>query len=532
MTLVERLFAKAGYSRTPSTQPGDFSRPVEYRITDGALYHQPPVVPAHIKAGGAAAVNTYLNEATTDYRHQFGAPTVTGSTVSLPTDDPLAEWDSATRKSVLESCHSVYHRNPVAKRAVDLTRQFVVGKGHTVNAQNKRVQAVIDTFRADQENNIAGYDRTFIQDLQIDGELFVRFAVEGGRVVIVPLAPWHIDAIRVAPGFFRRVNNYHLYYSWTNPSDNQGETVQIDEEIPPADVLHVAINNHSYELRGRPDLFVILPWLMAYKDWMEDRARQNKWRGALLWWVKIAGAAPGTIAQKLAQWKKPPTSGSAYVSSDKEEVTALTNPVNAGDASEDGRQIRLMSAIGMGLAEYMLGDGENANLATATAQQLPALWKFTDAQELMREMVWTPIYKRVIQAAIDAGELAEMVRIEDSEGEPVLKGDNSQEQMVKAVDAFTVNYYDLQAPDPKTLGEALALDESQGWISHQSAQQLACANHGLDASVEKKQIEREGAEMERQRGIGDTITTDDLPDENEDTPTDSSEETAERANTT
>ena len=27
----------------------------------------------------------------------------------------------------------------------------------------------------------------------------------------------------------------------------------------------------------------VLPWLKAYWDWMEDRARQNHWRGSLLW---------------------------------------------------------------------------------------------------------------------------------------------------------------------------------------------------------------------------------------------------------
>lgn len=530
MTRIERLLYKAGFSRTPPTDPGTLAHAPEYMIRDGVDYSRPPVVPHAARQAGGEAVKRIM-EAESDYRGQTGAPYIKAGdyAVSMPTDDPLAEWDYNTRRTVLENCHAAYHRNPLAKQAVDLTRRFVVGKGHTVNAQNKQVQQVIDEFRANLENNITGYDRTFIQDLQIDGELFVRFHVDtgGGQVVITPIAPWHIQDIKTDPGFIRRVEYYHEYYTWQNSSDPSGVSVQIDNQIPAADVLHIAINNHSYELRGRPDLFVILPWLKAHKDWIEDRARQNKWRGALLWWVKIAGAAPGTIAAKLAQWKRPPTPGSAYVSSDKEEVTALTNPINAGDAGEDGRQIRMMNAIGMGLPEYMLGDGENANLATATAQQLPALWKFSDGQELMREMVWTPIYKRVIQVAVDAGLLPEMLRIEDGDGDPVMKKD--QEQTIKATDAFTVEYYDLQAPEPKTLGEALALATSERWISQQAAREKSCANLGLDAAAEEKRIANEDEKAQEMGGRGTEITTDDLPGENEDAPADNSEDNTERA---
>jgi hypothetical protein len=454
----------------------------DYRIEDGVDYRRPPAVPGSIRARGADAVRAYLREAERYYQGPFDAPYRSAADMPalLPLDDPLAEWDYGTRRAVLENCHAAYHRNPVAKRAVDLTRQFAVGKGHAVTAQNEQVQAVLDEFRANPENHVSGYERTFIQDLQIDGEIFVRFFVDDeiGQVVIVPIPPWQVRVIHTEPGFFRRVLSYELEYS-TSGSD------WVQESVPAAALLHVAINQHSYELRGRPDLFVILPWLKAYKDWIEDRARQNKWRGALLWWVKVAGAAPGVIAQKVAQWKRPPTPGSAYVSSDKEEVQALTNPVGANDASEDGRQIRLMSAIGMGLAEYMLGDGENANLATAQAQQLPALWKFTDAQELLKEQVWTPIYRRVIQAAVLAGRLPERVRVEDAEGDPVQRG--GVDQWIAPDQAFSVEYYDVQAGDPKTVAEALEIDLRGGLVSIETAR----GKRGYDHAAEVKRLARE-----------------------------------------
>ena len=494
-------------ARQRSVPVSELHRAPELRIEDGVDYRTPPVVPAGIRTGGAAAVKAFLESDTTTYRNQFDTPhrTSQDGPVTMPLDDPLAEWDYSTRRAVLENCHAAYHRNPLAKRAVDLTRQFAVGKGHTVTAQNKDVQAVLDEFRADLENNVFGYDRSLLQDLQVDGELFIRYFVDkaSGKVVIVPIAPWNIQNIRTEPGFFRRVISYNLYYTITNVNDNQTTTETIDLKIPPTEMLHVAINAHSYELRGRPDIFAALPWLYAYKDWLEDRYRQNKWRGALLWWVKIAGSVPGVIAQKLAQWKKPPTPGSAYVSSDKEEVSVLSNPVAANDATEDGKSIKNMTVVAFGLADYMLGTGSDTNLATATAQALPSLWKFIDAQQFMQEQVWTPIYKRVIREAVNAGRLPEMVEVQDSDGEPLHepgkapKVDDDTGEMperregpVKTVDAcecFKVEYPELQSDDPKTVSEALVLDMSGGIVSKETA---SCMK-GYDYHLEQKRIAQE-----------------------------------------
>jgi hypothetical protein len=115
------------------------------------------------------------------------------------------------------------------------------------------------------------------------------------------------------------------------------------------------------------------------------------------------------------------------VSSDNEVVTALSNPTQADDASTDARMIRLMILIGARLPEYFFADGENANLASSTNQQLPALTKFEAYQQIFVERVWTPMFKRVLQAAIDAGELPEEVEECDSMGKPVMEDATEEE---------------------------------------------------------------------------------------------------------
>lgn len=468
-------------------------------IADGVNYNQPVIVPWHVhRDPGSIAqyleaalpypTSTRYTSPESTYRFQFDGNRAApyDGRVFMPIEDPLEEWDWATRKEVLTNCHAAYHRNPIAKAAVDLTRRFVVGKGHTVTAMNLDVQAVIDRFRANPENAIHDYDRTFIQDVQIDGELFVRVFSAGGEVVIAQAPPWYVKGATTDAGFLRRV------LSWGFEWMQDGQVMR--EDVPAGDVIHVAINRHGYELRGRPDLFPILPWLRAYNEWLVDRARQNKWRSALLWLVKVTSTVPGMIAKVKSAWRKPPTPGSVAVVPENVDVSALSNPVGANDASEDGRQIKLMSAVGVGVPEYMLSDGENANLASATAQQLPALWKFTDGQQLMAEQVWTPIYRRVIQAAIDAGELPAEVRKQDSKG-----NDIPDEEPMSALEAFKVGYYELQGDDPKTLAEAITMLTDRDIMSLQTARERA----GLDENEEQDRLaaEKEAKRDEMGRGL-------------------------------
>ncbi len=283
-----------------------------------------------------------------------------------------------TRREILMRTHMAIERNPIAKRAVHTVTLFSMGEGLTVTYYNKEVGAIVEAFRTNPENAVEKQEKALLDTLQVDGELFIRFykGDGDGQTLINPLKPWEIWWIETERGFPKRPVSYHWYSLSTNYKP--GDLQIIIEDIPSEDVLHVTINSLAYEQRGRPELFAALPWLKGYKDWLENRARQNFWRGALLWWVKLIGGQPAQVTAKRNQYKMPPPPGSIVVTNDKEEWTAIENKANANDVAEDGRQIKMMSAVNFGLPEYMLSDGQNANLASASAQQLPALRTFAE----------------------------------------------------------------------------------------------------------------------------------------------------------
>ncbi len=425
-------------------------RDYDYRIQDFVDYSIPLLLPGWLKREAesnprlAKALQesidpiTPLNQNTT-YRDGFSNPYRTGYDLPIvpTTEDPLREWDTVTRERILSNCHAAYARNPVANAAVEFTTDFVVGDGFNLICKNKEVEEILKAFIANPDNAIRDWERQAVSDLQIDGELVLRYFTkksESGEsngkssdMVVVPQRPWELMWIKTEAGFFRRFETFHFQRYLQKGDDPSAGTETEIEDVSADDVQFIAINRHGYELRGRPDLYKMLPWLRADKDFLEDRVRQNKWRGALLWHVKVENATASTIANVAARWRKPPSPGSAYVSSAFEEVNPLSNPTQADDASLDGRAIRLMILIGARLPEYFFADGENANLASSTNQQLPALTKFEAYQQIMVERVWIPMFKRVLQAAIDAGELPEEVEECDTMGNPVMEDATDEE---------------------------------------------------------------------------------------------------------
>lgn len=497
------------------------------RIQDGLDYALPILLPQQLREQleQSGKLDAWLTE---QVRNTYGLPfddpgyRAGDSLGTLVIEDPLREWNWSTRTRVLSSTHSAYSRNPVAKRAVHYVSAFVVGEGFNLSCKNKDVEQLLTAFIDNPDNAIREYERLAVRDLMIDGELFLRFFEQDGEVVAVPLRPWEIQYISTEKGFFRRPISYHIQpYSNYNTDDPNTELGIEPEDVPADQVLQVAINRHTYELRGRPELYSALPWLRAHKEWLENRARQNHWRGALLWWVKIASSVPGVIAAKLAQYQRPPTPGSTVVTSDKEEWGILNNPVGANDAGEDGRQLKIMALNGIaGIPEYMTGDGENANLATTKSQQLPVLTTFAEFQTIMVEQVWYPTFKRVLQAAIDAGLIAEEVEEQDADGDPVLQDppDDAAKPMqpttptpfgmpaqagaanaapaepvkpppkrIKTLDAFEVQYSPMDGEDKKTLADALDIASANGWVSDQTA----TSELGYDYQIEQKRIKRE-----------------------------------------
>jgi hypothetical protein len=501
--------------RTPEAQtaPGMMIGPQNAApgIEDGVRYDLPVLLPRQLAEdlNARGKMGDYLREsAATSFRFQFDTPMrgVGDEPFMPPTEDPLREWSWGTREYVLTNTHAAYARNPIVNRACKLAAGFVVGDGFNLSCKAKEVDDFLTAFIESEDNDIRTYERQAPIDLWVDGELLLRiFRGEGdtaGQLAVVPQRPWELKYITTERGFFRRRVSYRFQrYLTEGDSPTGGQQTEI-EDVPADEMLHTAINRHGYELRGRPEIYAILPWARAHKEFLENRARQNHWRTSFMWFVQVKTTAASALASVAARWRRPPTPGSVAVESDAVNVMPLTNPVGANDASEDGRQIKLMIAVGFGLPEYMLSDGSNANLASSTSQQLPALVTFADMQRTLIEELWYPLFKRVVQEAIDAGLIPEMcdecdMGVEDDADEPVLPMEKLPRR-IKTIEAFDVSYTPIQDTNIQTLATALDILARNGWVDDETATTEA----GFDYAIVQKRIKRDAARSQKDMAMG------------------------------
>ncbi len=409
------------------------------------------------------------------FRSEFAQPYAgrASEQLGLPAFD-LVEWDLATRRDILKRCHQAWERNPLAHTAVSYTRRFAVGTGLKVAYKSEAVKEIVQEFLTGKDNDIPAREKEVCDALQVDGEVFYRFHEKNGKTRLSVIQPWKVADIETDE------DNVNVKIAYCLADDTR---------VPADDILHLAINRMPYEKRGRPELFRVFPWLKAYKDWLEERVRRNKWANAFYFDVTLKNATAAQIANRRSKLAEPPSPASIVVHNDNEVWQTLASNVGASEVSEDGRQLKLMIAAGLEIPEFMLSDGSMSNLATATAQSFPPLLKFQDFQDTLQTAQVT-IIKRVIQNAVDAGLLSEEVEEVDADGDVILD-DEGAPRMVKSVDAFDANYPKITQEDIVKLTQALQIQLAAGLVDEETAM----TDLGHDPAVIKKRLAQQAAEQ-------------------------------------
>lgn len=281
-----------------------------------------------------------------------------------------------------------WRMNPLARRIVSLTTDYVVGDGITVTSEVSAVQEFIDKFWSHPLNHIDQRLYAWCDELTRSGELFiVVFTNPGDGMSYVRNIPASaIDQIESDPDDLERELQYHelvdgtlegrWWPSWWSVPAGASEFV-----------LHYTINRPVGAVRGEGDLVPILPWLRRYREWLEDRVRVNRLRNSFLWQVKLSNSTPGDVSRKQSQYKHAPSPGSIIVSDENEEWQALSASLQSSDAESDGKSLRLMVAAGAGIPLHFLSEGESATRATAAEMGGPTFRHYKHRQLAFSEML-------------------------------------------------------------------------------------------------------------------------------------------------
>ena len=305
-----------------------------------------------------------------------------------------------TRSSELTDALDAWRYNPLARRIVSLTTDYVVGDGIRLDSPSRSIVRFINAFWDHPQNQMWQRTRAWCDELTRAGELFVAFFTNSadGMTYVRAVPAAQIDAIQTAPNDIEIEEFYHQV-----TDEIPGVTWKADD-LRGVEMRHYAVNRVVGATRGEGDLDPILPWLADYKTWLKNRVDASSAASEMVWDVTLSGAERAECTARLLSLKDQGFSHSKIVVHNEKETWNGLFPSNANVAPQDGHALRMMIAAGAGTPLHFLAEPESSNRATAAEMNNPTFRHFYHRQ-LMFIHILTDVVTRAAQRAQAWGHL-------------------------------------------------------------------------------------------------------------------------------
>ncbi len=291
---------------------------------------------------------------------------------------------SYDRADVLERSLEAWRTNPLARRIVELTSQYVVGGGLTINCKNSYASNFLNQFWFHRLNRMTTRVSEMCDELTRTGNLFVIITTDTSGMSYIRLMPAaHIEEIISKPNDIEQPIAFKLKADLENldPAPIPAYDPNNDDPTKPV-ILQYAINRPAGAQWGEPDIAPLLVWLSRYSNWLQDRARLNRYRNAFLYIVQAKFASEAQRkARQTALNSNPPKPGSILVADENETWKVIHPRLESASAEKDGLALKKMIAAGAGIPLHFLAEPESATRTTADAAGGPTFRRFEQRQQ-------------------------------------------------------------------------------------------------------------------------------------------------------
>src|SRR5579859_3721911 len=343
---------------------------------------------------------------------------------------------TADREEILRDALLAWRTNPLAKRIVSLTTQYVIGEGIKLEAKHEPTNDFLKAWWTHRLNRMPVRSEEWCDELTRAGNLIVLVSTDqAGMSYVRALPATQVQTIITRPNDVEQplaivekmqwgaslvasgvgVANQPLFNAgaapyittsgsnergespapgapndgsgapgrgpWTWPAYDEATDCQNPDGTFPTVALHYAINRPVAAAWGESDLAPLLRWLARYSNWLEDRARLNRFRQAFMY---VVSAAFQSKADRLARQAEinanPPTPGAVLVKDDTETWEVIQPSLAAHDAGEDGLALKKMISAGSGNPLHFLAEPESATRTTAEAAGGPTFRHYEQRQ--------------------------------------------------------------------------------------------------------------------------------------------------------
>lgn len=411
----------------------------------------------------------------------------------------LPEHDQS---KMLKDAYYLYRYDPLARRMLELTKDFVVGEGIAIKSKSPEVQKVVDRFWLDSINNMPSKQHNKCLELGLYGEQCYPVFVneQSGHVRLGYLDPEIIEnvianpenaedlvavVLRSSPA--ERKKAYRIIHEAESGGfrghlvgAGAGPTIAymtaggvVETALLQGSCFFFSVNRVSNATRGNSDLLPLIDWLFGFGDFLYNVQERQAFLWAFVWDVLKKGATE----EQLTKWREThptPRPGSVWVHNEGEEIKAVTPDLRGRDVADISRTLRNFILGGLGIPEHWYSEGGYTNRATAQEMGEPSFKRLKARQNYFKFML-----QHIIEFVLDQSIMRRRLPIV-TDGVPTRT-------------YFEVVVPDMRVKDVKTASSAI-LQATQGlllatqnkWLTREKAAEVVAqvaAQFGVDVDV-------------------------------------------------
>lgn len=316
----------------------------------------------------------------------------------LSSQAPFDGYATPAYNTVAIGSFQLWFENPIARRIIEIMRDFILGDGFEIKAKNPDVQEWVDEWSNDPEVDLHDISERYVTDLLVLGELILKPDVNqiSGFTRYEPLDPTRVSTVYTRFGKPWLISGYSMgydgyYYGGAGMTSHAGLLKVVTLEKDPrsaeqgmlvGDILMSQITASTMLSRGYSVLSSLRDWLEAYDEFLfSEIARAIALRKFLVD-LEIEGADEATIEEYRKKYADPPESGTVIIHNELEKWDFKSPDLKSAEAETLGKTILHQILAGGGIAEHWLASGGDVNRATAKEMATPILRRLTRYQAI------------------------------------------------------------------------------------------------------------------------------------------------------
>ena len=390
----------------------------EQRRAEEAYYRAEAQVSRTMEAI-SAQLKSELAAETTDWTSLTGGGTA-GALDIAPAD----------RTKIRANCITLWQNDPTLGQVAMLLQSGTLGGGiGTPKAADSRVQKVVTRFWEDDDNQLAVFgreaqillnlalllegerfytlhtseadDQVKVSDIAVGEITHIITHPENRRKAVMYRREFRPQEINLDTGVYKDATQKTVWYyrdwryaPWLVEAEGRGPDKEADALFAKAgdrlqkDVTVYQVRTNTLGLRGVPEAHRMYDWAKAHARSVRSLVTLAKALAMFAWQRKVTTKSAAALKGMADQFATPPP-GDAAVLAENQNVD--TTPVGVGTGGMTNllgasRETLLEATRPFGFGEHFYGSGANANLATATAMTMPAIWRIDDRQAIYRKV--------------------------------------------------------------------------------------------------------------------------------------------------